>query len=196
MVAAWAGCSEQTAGWLRHAWIQNLPYTSSVWKVSDHDALLFSPRVPWLLQLFCCHLSFLLASICGQPCSPDSSALLFWLHLFFLEGLASASWLLPLKWAWWLQSPDTQEISSWTYTCHLTPQKTYCAQCLPTHCSPWQFPHFWGWHCDSSPCPGLKLEATFKAMQWGTKGSRLGDARGTVWIPAPLLRCHRITGNL
>lgn len=24
MEAAWAGCSEPTAGWLRHAWIQNL----------------------------------------------------------------------------------------------------------------------------------------------------------------------------
>lgn len=93
------GRLQWTDSWLRHVWIQNLPYTSSIWRASEHGSLSFSPRVLWFLHLTCCHLSFLPASTCG-PCSPVPSALLFWFYLFFLEGLASASGLLPLKWAW------------------------------------------------------------------------------------------------
>lgn len=42
------------------------------------------------------------------------------------------------------------------------PHKNLSCLCLLTCFSPWRFPRFWEWHCDSSLCPGLKLKPCLK----------------------------------
>ena len=91
-VAGWADWNELTATWRRrHAWIQNLPYMSSMCTVSDHGHPLIFPSgagtsPSLVLSPAVSPACYVWATLLPGPPVPSSSD-----YLFFPEGLALAS---------------------------------------------------------------------------------------------------------
>lgn len=196
-VAAWAGWSELTAGWLTHARIENFPDTASMLRVSGHGTLLLSPLgltipSPFLLRApMVSPGCYLWATLLPTPKCPPLLTL-----PVFPWGAGTDLMTSAVKLALQLQSPDTEDMSTQTDSCHLTLKNVSCPCLLTLFFSPRisPLPGMVLW--SPPPCPGLKLEAILEAMQSSAKDTRLGGAQGTIRDLALLLGSHRVTSNV